>query len=392
LQLAHCGHVAVLTRANNQSVIETAIPPGSNPNIKFFYYDPPRLFRTLKRGERGLYFYYLVWQFGAFLLAYRLCRTKKFDYAVALTFGSIWMPTFLQFLPIPFIWGPIGGGEAVPKGLLPALACKPRLLQRFRYVLFRTLAINPFVHHALAQACSILVRTHDTARLIPQRYAHKTQIVLETAMASDVLDAFAVPCEPPDKTATLRVIYTGRLIGLKNVASAVHAVAQCIDRGHDLTFDIYGDGPEKQALQRLCAELGITSRVVFHGTVPRKTVITSLSEADVYLFPSLKEGGVWSLMEAMAARLPVICIETSGMALIADRECGVLIPPTDLESLQQNLADGLTQLAQDPMARQKMGAAARRRIEEKFLWPQKGNLLRDLFDRLDEETARSAKQ
>jgi hypothetical protein len=145
LQLAQHNEVLVITRANNESVIANHLPPELDSRVTFFYYDLPRGIRAMKRGERGLYPYYFLWQLGIRSLAKRVVAERQVDYIMHITLGSIWMPTWLSGLGVPFIWGPVGGGEGVPREHLRSLPLQQQLIQRFRGVLKRTVHLNPFV-------------------------------------------------------------------------------------------------------------------------------------------------------------------------------------------------------------------------------------------------------
>ena len=111
LQLAKFNKVHVITRANNETIINQHLPVELKDNIKFHYYDTPNSIKRLKKKDKGLYFYYFCWQIGIVKLAKHIIQKEHVDYTIHLTFGSMWMPTFLPILKTRFIWGPMGGGE-----------------------------------------------------------------------------------------------------------------------------------------------------------------------------------------------------------------------------------------------------------------------------------------
>lgn len=346
--------------------------------MRFEYYDPPAAVARFKHKEKGLYVYYLFWQWGAYRRARVLVRKMRFDYIMALTFGSLWMPTFMHWLPVPFIWGPVGGGEAVPFGLIPTLPWRARIPQYLRYVLMATLRLNPLVMGPIRRARLLLARTADTARLVPPRYADKVQVVLETAVADDLLSCGRHDQTPRDGTA-LRVIYTGRLVALKNVGAALQAVVIVVAKGTPVELVLVGDGPERQHLEDMASSLGIAGSVRFLGAVTQSRVMEELARSDVYVFPSLKEGGVWSLMEAMSVGLPVVCVNTSGMSIITDEYSAIRVAPISQEHLVAGFAEALTLLANSPERRKQLGENARRRIETLFRWDHKGDKMHALL-------------
>jgi hypothetical protein len=102
--------VWVLTRANNRGPIEVALQNTPINGLHFEFLDLPRWARFWKRGQRGVEIYYYLWQIAAYVYARRLHSVVGFDLAHHYTFGRYWSPSFLSLLPIPFIWGPVGGG------------------------------------------------------------------------------------------------------------------------------------------------------------------------------------------------------------------------------------------------------------------------------------------
>ena len=141
LELARLRHdVWVLTRANNQQAIQRASP--NLPNVRFIYYDLPNWLAKLKKKAPILQFYYLLWQWGAYRTARELHRQEQFDLVQHLTFGVFRHPSFMGRLGIPFIFGPVGGGERAPFRLRmdygvkgpPSSRCSPRSGKRGRQV------------------------------------------------------------------------------------------------------------------------------------------------------------------------------------------------------------------------------------------------------------------
>jgi glycosyltransferase involved in cell wall biosynthesis len=380
LELAKLGNVVVLTRANNEPAIRAALENHVGPHPQFEFYDLPPVLRRWKRKEKGLYFYYLLWQWGAYRRARELHRAGRFHYVVQLTFGSIWMPTFMHRLDARFIWGPIGGGEAVPLKMICALPPRGRLVQYARHLLMRTAPVNPFLRRVSARASAVLARTEDTARIFPAAHRGKVHVVLETAIAVPK----GASGEKKVHDGPLRVIYTGRLVPFKNVAAGIRAIALATQRGADLHFSIVGDGPSRDSLEALTSRLGIADRVTFRGTVSSNQVFEELKHSDVYLFPSLREGGVWSLMEAMAMGLPPICVRTSGMEIITDSASAIRIEPVSQERLVEEFATALLELQRSTERRIKLGENARRRMDEHFRWEHKGEFMARLCQRLEQ--------
>jgi len=129
----------------------------------------------------------------------------------------------------------------------------------------------------------------------------------------------------------------------------------------DVTFIVAGDGPLREGLERLAADLGLADRVRFLGM--RDDIPMILAALDVFVLTSLWEGVPFSLLEAMAAARPVVATTVNGVVeVIQHGQTGWLAAPGDVEQQAMHLEA----LLKDPITARKMGQAGRRRVEERF--------------------------
>lgn len=378
LQMGKSNQLYVITRKNNKEKIENNLPLELRDNIQFYYYDAPNFIRKLKKRDKGLYFYYYVWQLGIIKIVRQIIKNHIIDYTMHLSFGSFWMPTFLPLFKVPFIWGPLGGGDCVPKSFLKVLPLKQRIIQYFRYFLKWSSFANPLVVFPAKKAQVILARTEDSAQTVPRRYQAKVKVVLETAMSDDVFDI--VPRGA--KKEKFELMYAGRLIPIKNVISLVQVIKQ-IPSQYNVHLTIVGRGSEKGKLLSYVTEHGLEQKVSFVDEMPRQEVLNMLGEVDTYLFPSLHEGGSWALMEAMAAGLPVICLDCTGMHTITTEDSAIRIQPTGPEIFVETMAREICHLIEDTEFRKSIGQKAKQRIWNDFRWHDKGLFMEKLFSEIE---------
>lgn len=377
LQLARFGEVHIITRSNNIENIDEGLSHLSKDvrdKLHFYYYDTSKIIRSIKKGDHNLYPYYFCWQIGAYRLAKKICKTNKFDYCFALTFGSIWMPTFMYKLPIPFVWGPVGGGEAVPDEYLDLMGKKSSVLQRFRKIMMKTARFNPLVINPIKKAKYVIVRTEDTAKIIPDKYSSKVKVCLETAIDLGEISPKVYNAEMKSDNKC-KLIYTGRLIKLKGLDLVFKAISKC-DCKRQIEFVLVGDGDQRNYLESLAKSLNIENNIIFTGKKSRSELLQKLRDGDIYIFPSFKEGGSWALMEAMGCALPVICLDTSGMHIITDDKSAIRIPVGKSDNTVERYKDAIEKLVHDVQLRRQMGIHARNRIEKVFNWDEKGEFLR----------------
>lgn len=124
---------------------------------------------------------------------------------------------------------------------------------------------------------------------------------------------------------------------------------------------LVGDGPQRPVMEKLTEELGIAGSVRFLGV--RNDVERLLTASDLFMLSSLSEGISVTLLEAMAAGLPVAATDVGGNSEVVEEErTGFLSPRQDV----QRLAENLWRLLKDPDLRRKLGAAGRQRVLERF--------------------------
>ncbi len=382
LQLAQHNEVHVITRANNCGPIESFLANCDRNyiHLHFHYYDTSKKILSLKNKEKGVYMYYILWQIGIIGLARRLQKQFNFDYSFHLTFGSIWLPTFLFLLPPTFIWGPLGGGEAIPDSFIKTLSTKGQLLQYLRKILLLSIYVNPIILLPARKAKVLLCRTNDTINVFPKVFRRKCRILTDGAIESEI---FSLKRKDEDKNKEyVTLIVTSRLIHTKNIETIIRAV-ELLSEDLPYRLRIVGSGPDEHHLKQLVTSLGLLNRVEFISALPRNEVFSYLSSSDIYLFASLKEACNLSLLEAMAIGLPIICLNWTGMAISTDDSCAIRLPVTNPEQMPKDMAAAIIKLIENPELRKRMGDAGRKRIKEVFNWEAKGLFMERLFAELD---------
>src|SRR5581483_5080213 len=151
------------------------------------------------------------------------------------------------------------------------------------------------------------------------------------------------------------IVHSGRLVPRKGGDTLVRAFARAAKEAPEtkplLVF--LGDGPERDALERLAATEGVSRSVRFAGFV--KDVPRWLSASDVLVLASLIEGLPNALLEALALGLPCIATRIAGAEeVIEDGRTGLLVPPGD----EKALGVALARLLRDESGRRNLGSAA----------------------------------
>jgi glycosyltransferase involved in cell wall biosynthesis len=179
-----------------------------------------------------------------------------------------------------------------------------------------------------------------------------------TVVIRNAVDVFSASRSRHDR-ATPRLIAVGRLKAPKDFLTLVRALAALPEGSFEAL--IVGDGPDRGAVEEEIRRLGLEKRVRLAGE--RSDVPALLADADLFVLPSRSEGLPVSVLEAMAAELPVVASGVGGLPeLVVDGETGILVPP----GAPEPLAAALGRLVEDRDLRRRFGAAGRTRAEALF--------------------------
>jgi glycosyltransferase involved in cell wall biosynthesis len=153
----------------------------------------------------------------------------------------------------------------------------------------------------------------------------------------------------------------GRLVEQKGHATLLEAAARLRDCFPSLHLVLVGEGELAAALRARADALGLGDRLHLLGWRPDADAC--MAAFDVLAHPSRWEGLGLVLLEAMARARPIVASRVSAIPeIVADGQTGRLVEPDDPDALARALAD----LLADPVRRQALGAAGRRRLEERF--------------------------
>ena len=177
--------VYVITRLNNKENIEKEIKKLNFKNLNFIYFDFPKWFLKIFKGKQNKfsYFYFYIWQIAIYFVAKKIIKKIKFDYIHHVTFVSYRIPSFLCFLNIPFIFGPVAGGEEIPSNLITNFDFKSKLKEYLRFLNNKFVNYSPILNMVFNKSIKIITTSNETMLKIPKKFHIKTSV--ELAIAPD---------------------------------------------------------------------------------------------------------------------------------------------------------------------------------------------------------------
>jgi len=365
VELAELGHeVCLLTREIFRPFIESYLRASPVENLTVEFYDPPGwLAGWYRPGASTIYLHYYIWQVGALGFARKLVADRTFDVVHHITFGVFRQPSLLYFLPVPFVFGPVGGGESTPSPLRRGYPLRGKVSDTLRDVANRLASLDPFLRLLYRRSRLILCKTEDTWNMIPRKFRNKASVKREIGID---LDQRRMASQVRGRgNGSLRVLFVGRLIYWKGAHLALHAFSRLLESRPNAELCLVGTGKDEQWLRRQARALGVEANVQWVAKMDHAELLKKYAEFDVFLFPSLHDSSGNVVLEAMSAGLPVICLDLGGPPTMVDEHCGCVVPArhASQEGVVEGLHRALSRFAEDETYRMQCSLAARAKAE-----------------------------
>ncbi len=385
IEIAHRGHdVYVLTEINNQDAIEQELQSNMGKEayqkLHFYYYKLPLLITIFRNFFITQYVYFFLWQLGAYLFAKKLHETIQFDLAHHITFGNFRMPSLMGNLGIPFIWGPVGGGESASLRLRKSYSTKGKVVDFIRDVANLSTRLDPLFWNTCAKATQIYTTTEQTKSFIPKRYHNKVEVLLAIGQAVIIHQNI----EKKSANNSLKLLFAGRILHWKGLHLALLAIKKLVGKGIEVKLFIAGNGPEKSKLQQIATNLGIQNNINWIGWVTSKQKMQKLyQESDIFLFPSLHDSGGMVVLEAMSHGLPVVCLDLGGPAISVNDNCGRIIKTYEKteQEVAQLLANSLEELHENFLLLNQLSKKSIERSKN-FSW---ANMIEPVYNKVENQ-------
>jgi colanic acid/amylovoran biosynthesis glycosyltransferase len=165
------------------------------------------------------------------------------------------------------------------------------------------------------------------------------------------------------------IVCVARLTHAKGVGDLIRAFARVAARHPNCRLRLVGAGPQRAAFEQLCSELEVQRQVVFEGTMPHERVAALLRRCSVGVLASRRGRDGWqeafglAAIEAAAAGLPVLVTRNGGLPEAVEQDrTGAVVDEGDVAAM----ADCLDQWLSQPTMAERMGAAGRRRVQQRF--------------------------
>jgi glycosyltransferase involved in cell wall biosynthesis len=213
----------------------------------------------------------------------------RFDLVHHVTFVKYWAPSFMPLLPLPFVWGPVGGGDVTPPALWRGLSWRGKLYETFRELARWLGEHDPFVRFAARHSALALAVTPRTAERLRRLGAPRVEMFPQCGLNDEEIRRLGSLVMPPAEP--VRFLSVGQLLHHKGFDLGLRAFHRANIPG--ARYWIVGEGPERSRLRDLARNLGISRQVRFLGQLSREDALDRIGRCHILVHPSLHDSGGW---------------------------------------------------------------------------------------------------
>lgn len=386
--LADLGDLWLLVSAEDRAGIERGRAEGLVPdNMRFTFigenkpYLENRMLARMQSWGR-----YMAFSRSILQVARELHVRTGFDLSHHVTYSTWRVGSPLWRLGIPFIWGPISGTEVFPlKNFASMLSPSAKAFEAARVLGGIYSSLHPEVRAAARNAFHIFAAHREAVPHLAKIRGTLDGISVLSyyTFTPEKVTSFARPpatLSSPE-SVPLKILAGGNLEGRKGVAVALEGLALAKKAGARFTYRVTGRGPELEHLQHLSKKLGIDQEVILGQGFPREDYVKELQKTDLYLLPSLREGGGLTMMEAMLAGCVPIVANAGGPGTAVADDCGFRIPIESPVQMARDIAAAVVRMDQDRTFLAQMSMAAPRRIAEQYSHDRFIAAIRAVYDK-----------
>lgn len=366
--IAQDHEVWVLTSARHRGSFDAARASGRiPPNVHLHFHGEFRPWHQSRFWARVQdWREFVAWTRSLLPAASALHREVGFDVIHHVTYSTWRVASPLWQLPLPFVWGPVGGAGRMPARFHSTLSPGGRFFERLRgaAALGR---FSPQLRRCAQAAAHIFVSCADTQRVMRdlRRSESSISILSPGFFSPGQLARFAEGRAIRRLEGELKIFAGGNMIGSKGCALALRALAMAKAAGLKFHYTVAGGGPEEAYLRGLAVELGL-KEVSFVSSLQGDAYLRALRETHIYLLPSFRENIGLTMMEAMLSGAVPVVLDRSAPGAIVTSACGIKVPSHSIEQVVADLCAALLHLGSNRQDLERMGSAAIERIESGF--------------------------
>jgi glycosyltransferase involved in cell wall biosynthesis len=288
-------------------------------------------------------------------------------------------------LGVPFVFGPVGGGEISPPGLGKGSGFCGDIAELSKKCATAFVSWFPPTRLLLQKAAWTFATTPQTEKALRAAGVTRLSVLPQSGISPADFPSLPIPdrSNAGSRSGPLQLITASRLIHWKAIDLAIEAVA-VLPADLDVRLCVLQEGPEMGRLRKLVDTLGISDRVEFKGKLPSLAEVhTMISQADALIHPALHEAFGQACIEALALGTPVICLDWAGPGMIVDKSSGFAVPPGNRREIIQGIAGAIRSLHREKTEGETRRDACVARALGSFQWNHIADQIEGLYQQLE---------
>ena len=383
-ELNNFNQITALTSHTNKKDIENFIyeNPNSMENVNFIYVDVPH--SSWHVGYKFEHIYYILWQNQALKVAKKILKNEHFDLVHHITYATCILPTKMHKLNLPFLYGPVGGGENIPSIIKYPMKISNRITEIIRACVKFFFRLTPNFKKTIKKASLILTTTEETKLIIPKKYQKKVEIFQGIGLSKD----FFLPEPSPKENSIPKFLITGRMLYWKGFEMAIKAFLNALNTGFKAELVVLGSTENNKKyikfqnhLKSLCKN-NLDKEIKFMNNIDHNKMKFFYDQFDVFINCSLRDSGCFCVMEAMSRALPSIVVNTGGPKINTISSTSIKISPAPFDIMVREITDAIILLGNNKDLRNKMGKEAREFAFKEFLLKEKALKINNYYKKI----------
>lgn len=354
--------------------------PGEMTHTQFVYVAVPHT--SWHVGYRLERLYYILWQKQAVKIAKELVKKEHYDLVHHITYVTCILPTEMYKLGVPFLYGPVSGGENIPAVIGYPMSIRSRATEIIRTGAQYFFRATPNFMKTMQGATLILVTTEETKSIIPQKYRDKVEVFQSIGLSKDMF----YPKPSPKPKRNPKFLMAGRMLYWKGFDIGIAAFVKALESGFKGELVVLGDTESNPAYEAYRGHLKTLAgkycdhEIKFVSRVEHSEMKNFYDKFDVLINCSLRDSGCFVVMEAMSRELPVIAINTGGPKVNTTNSSAVKVEPAPVQQMVNQISDAIIDLGTNKEKREKMGKSAREYAFETFLLESRTKKMCDYYN------------
>ena len=319
-------------------------------NVQFVPVRPSGLANVLNMANRRgwltytFYLAYRLWHREAYKVASELKKVQSYDLVHYLGPIGYREPGYLWKLDLPYVWGPIGGANNLPRQLLAALPMAGKVKLTFRAVVnWFQLRFSRRVRSALKNVDVLLTATTENQEIFRKVLRKESLYFPENG----IVGAISLNHAKFSNLERIHLIWIGSIEARKALNILVEALSNC-QRPSKFVVHVVGNGPLRPGLESKVSKAGLEQSFVWHGQISRDDVRQLLSMSHLHVVTSVSEGNPTTIWEAMSCGVPTLTIDHCGMRDTVTEGSGIKVPVADYGRLVEAFTRRLDEFAAQP--------------------------------------------